>query len=233
MTAKGHLWEKPATPHALDDEFENTTLDPSWDMNGVVNYVALDPYTDADVNTRVQIHTDHRRSWIMMQGDGNQLTKTYTLPTNCLIWMRARFDSKSTKAGADTYCGLIVTATTAGVMSTTNYFRLLISEVGTGQRVLFSKRQSGADSDIAATSTSLPTRVKCVEYAMLHKVGSTFHAWCMGQSGEKIYLGNTTFAGDETLDRVGILLGGTGSTPGTAVAGADFFRVVESATYLP
>jgi hypothetical protein len=233
MALEGHLWEKPASPHALDDEFEDTVLDPSWEMNGVVNYVGLDPYAAIGGATRVQIHTDHRRSWLMTQGDGNQFTKLYTFPANSMVWSRQRFDSKGSKASADTYAGVIVTATTAGVMSVTNYMRLLISEVGSGQRVHFSKRQSNVITEIAFTNSSLATRVKCIEYVMLHKIGSTFHAWCMGQSGEKIYLGSTVFAGDETLDRAGLLLGGTGLTPGTAVAGADFFRIVESATYLP
>jgi hypothetical protein len=230
---EGHLWEKPATPHALDDEFEDTVLDPAWNINGVVNYVAIDPYTDADVNTRVQIHTDHRRSWLMMQGTGNRLTKDYTLPTNCLMWARVRFDSRSTKGSSETYCGLDICATVGGAQSVTNYMRLMVADTGTGRNVAFRKVQSGSSTVVASTDTGLSTRVTCIEYLLLHKLGSTYHAWCMGQSGEKIYVGSTTFAGDETIDQVGLVLGGIGAVPGSAVAGVDFFRVVESATYLP
>jgi hypothetical protein len=232
MALEGHLWEKPASPHALDDEFEDTVIDPAW-ITGTHDYVTpIDPYVVVGT-PRVHIHTDQRRSWLACQGHSGGFLKTFTLPTNCLIWARMRFDRQGTKSAGDQYAIIYFYATTAGVSSATNNVRLWLSESAATERVVLDRTQSGAHNEVAATNNSLPTRVKCIEYLMLHKVGSTFHAWCMGQSGEKIYVGSTTHTGDETLDRVGFGLGGAETSPGSPITGIDFFRVVESATYLP
>ena len=236
MALEGHLWEKPAVPHALDDEFEDTLMDPAWAIaggNGTPDYITpLDSYA-IPATSRIRIHTDHRRSWLMAQGDVGWLTKAYTLPTNCLIWARMRFDRRSSKSTADQSLAIVFAATTGGVFSNTNNIRVWLSEYTSSERVILDRYQSGSFSEIATTNNSLPTRVKCIEYVMLHKVGSTFHAWCMGQSGEKIYVGSTVFSGNETLDRVGFLMNSGSSTPGRPSMGIDFFRIVESATYLP
>lgn len=237
MAKKGHLWEKPTTPHALDDEFENTLLDPAWDLDTAHDYVSGVNSYDFPSPPRVSIHTDHRRSWLMTQGSTGWFTKAFPggLPTNCLIWARMRFDRRSSKGVGDQYCGIMFAATTASNVSNTNNLRLWLSEYQSTEEVMFDRVQSGGFAEIAATDGSLPTRVKCIEYIMIHKVGSTFHAWCMGQSGEKVYIGSTTFAGDQTLDRVGFYMfsAATASSPGYPSMGIDFFRVVESATYLP
>jgi hypothetical protein len=234
MALEGHLWEKPAVPHALDDEFEDTVLDPAWILSTTQDYATpIDPYLAFGGDPRISIHTDNRRSWLMNQGQSGGFLKTFTLPTNCLIWARMRFDRQSGKATGDQFAVIYIYATTAGVSSATNFIRLWLCEPGTGERVMLDRSQSGVYNEVVGTNGSLATRVKCIEYVMLHKVGSVFHAWCMGQSGEKIYVGSTTHTGDETLDRVGFGLGGARLSPGSPVTGIDFFRVVESATYLP
>lgn len=235
MALEGHLWEKPATPHAFDDEFENTVLDPSWinpSAGGLDTVTPIDPYTTITPG-RVHIHTSHRRSWLTSQYYTDWFQRSWTLPTNFLMWARMRFDRRGSKATGNQQLSIGITATTAGLRSTTNAMYLALSEYNSGERVVFDKFTSGAYSEIGATDGSLATRVKCIEYVMIHKVGSTFHGWCMGQSGEKIYIGSTTFAGDETLDRIGFALGGNATIPGSPIQGIDFFRVVESATYLP
>ena len=235
MALEGHLWEKPASPHALDDEFEDTVLDPAWDLTISHDYVSgLDSY-DFPSPARVSIHTDHRRSWLMTQGNTGWFTKSYTLPTNCLIWARMRFDRRVTKIAGDQRCGILFASTNGGVVNFQNSLRLWLSEFQSGEPVMFDRYQSGVFAEIAQTNDSLSTRVKCIEYVMIHKVGSTFHAWCMGQSGEKIYIGSTAFAGDEPLDRVGFYMesAATASSPGYPSMGIDFLRIVESATYLP
>lgn len=228
----GNIWDKPAVPHALDDEFESTILDPSWDNAGTLDFVTpMDPYAVV-TPSRVKLHTDHRPSWLSVQG-GVAISKAYTLPTNCLIWTRmAPYVTTVAKVNGDYYNALYISATSGGIHDSNNAVRLMLRSWSAGNSIEFSKSELGGFplvSSIADTST----RGMSYEYIGIHKIGSTFHAWAMTSGGIRTYMGSTTFLGTGTLDRILLIAAGTETVPGSPIFGIDFLRVVESATYLP
>jgi hypothetical protein len=229
----GNIWDKPATPHALDDEFESTTLDPSWDNAGSLDFVTvIDPYAVVSPS-RVKLHTDHRASWLTVQG-GMAISKAYTLPTNCLIWTRmAPYMTTATQGNGDYYCALYITATVAGpTHDPANAIRLMLRSWTASNSVDYTKSENGGYpliSQIAETST----RGLSYEYIGIHKIGATYHAWAMTSGGVRTYLGSTTWNGAGTLDRIMVVMSGVETVPGSPIQGIDFLRVVESATYLP
>jgi hypothetical protein len=228
----GNIWDKPAVPHALDDEFESTTLDPSWDGAGALDFVTpMDPYA-VITPSRVKIHTDARPSWLTVQG-GVGISKAYTLPTNCLIWTRmAPYITTAARVNGDSYNALYITATSGGIHDGANAIRLMLRSWSVVNSIEFSKSELGGFpliSSIADTST----RGLSYEYIALHKIGSTFHAWAMTSGGIRTYMGSTTWNGAGTLDRILLIASGGETVPGSPIFGIDFLRVVESATYLP
>jgi hypothetical protein len=232
----GNIWNKPASPHALDDEFESTTLDPSWDYapGGLDFATPIDPYSSGVTPSRVKIHTDMRPSWLTCQG-GTVMSKLYpggVLPTNCLIWARiAPYTTTSTKVTNDYVCGIWFSSSSGGLQDSANSLRLYLRSSNATRGVEVLKAESGAFSTVISIAPVL-TRGLAYEYVCLHKIGSNFHSWAMTSGGVRTYLGSTTHSGG-ALDRVCIHMGSALAIPGTAIHGFDFFRVVESATYLP
>ena len=226
----GNIWNKPAVPHALDDEFESTTLDPSWDINTTDFVTPVDPYAVVSP-ARVKIHTDLRPSWLTSQGSF-VASKAYTLPTNCLIWARlAPGTTTATRVNGDSYCGIYFSATSGGLLDGTNAVRLFLRSFTSTNSVELSKAQFAAFSEVA-TIPDVSTRGLSYEYVCLHKIGGVFHAWAITSGGVRTYVGWTTYTG-AALDRVAIVMPGNETVPGSPIQGIDFFRVVESATYLP
>ena len=72
-----------------------------------------------------------------------------------------------------------------------------------------------------------------LEYVAVHKIGLTFHGWVMGNGGNRFYLGSSTHPNGASMDRVGFHIVGAQTNPGDIGGGIDFFRVVETATFLP
>ena len=228
----GNIWNKPSVPHALDDEFDSTTLDPSWDYSGSIDFVTpIDPYVTVAGDTRVEIHTDRRPSWMTIQ-KSLVLSKAYTLPTSCLIWARWAPFIDPSKASGEYYCGIAFSASSGGIHDGSNQVRLYLRGWENTEGVIFDKAELGGFPGVASISET-STRGLAYEYICLHKIGGTFHAWALTSVGVRTYLGSTTFLGAGTLDRVSLVAAGSGTNPGTVIHAIDFFRVVESATYLP
>jgi hypothetical protein len=97
---------------------------------------------------------------------------------------------------------------------------------------VFDKSELGGYPQVAEIA-EVSSRGLSYEYICLHKLGSTFHGWAITSGGVRTYLGSTTFNGVGTLDRVAFTSAGNETVPGTCIHAIDFFRVVESATYLP
>jgi hypothetical protein len=232
---EGHLWEKPTSPHAMDDEFEDVTLDPAWDNATALDFAtALTPYSGfSSFTARVQLHTNQRRSWLMSQYNPGYFSKPYTLPTNALLWARMRHQRSGVSGGGVRHSAIFFSETSAGNADLNNMMIMYLAEPTNLESAQFQRIESGANNTIATTQHIREARGNALEYVMIHKVGATFHGWVMGMTGEKVYLGSSTYAGAGTLDRLGFYMGGSGSTPGYACNGIDFIRVVESATYLP
>ena len=228
----GNIWDKPAIPHALDDEFESTTLDPSWDYGGSLDFVTpIDPYAIVGGDPRVELHTNGRPSWLTFQ-KGLQLSKAYTLPTNCLMWTRWAPRIDQGKVDGEYFCGMYFTASSGGVPDSGNQVRLFLRGFQASGSIVFDKSELGGFPQVTEIGET-STRGMSYEYICLHKLGSTFHAWAITSGGVRTYLNSTTFLGAGTLDRVAIIATGSGTNPGTPFHAIDFFRVVESATYLP
>lgn len=228
----GELWEVPDTPHALDDEFENQTIDPSWDSQYAIDYATpIDPY--ASLQQKVNLHTTHP-SWMMTQGSV-LFSKDYPggLPTNCLIWARMRWNRDLSEANGESEIALWFGASSGGLYDNANQIGVYISEWYAGEYAEGYQRNGASFPRWGPNTVSMQNEGTAIEYVAVHKIGSTFHGWVMGNGGNRFYLGSSTFAGGGTLDRVGFTMSGAGSTPGSLCAGIDFFRVQETATFLP
>jgi hypothetical protein len=230
----GNIWDKPASPHALDDEFESTTMDPSWDYGvGALDFATpIDPYASGVTPSRVKIHTDLRPSWLTMQR-GTTISKAYTFPTNFLVWVRfAPYVTTVATLNGDYYCALYLMGTNAGVADQSNAIRLMLRSWTATNSVEYSKSENGG-YPLVSNILDTTTRGMSHEYIGIHKIGATYHAWAMTSGGIRTYMGSTTWNGAGTLDRVAVVMGGNETVPGSPIHAIDFMRVVESATYLP
>jgi hypothetical protein len=230
----GNIWNKPASPHALDDEFESTVMDLSWDYApGALDFATpIDPYASGVTPSRVEIHTDRRPSWLTMQR-GTTISKVYTFPTNFLAWVRfAPYITTTAKVNGDYYCALYLMATDAGLADNANAIRLMCRSWSATNSVEYTKSENGGFPVISVIADTL-TRGLSYEYVGIHKIGATYHAWAMTAVGIRTYMGSTTWAGAGTLDRIAVVMGGNETVPGSPIHAIDFLRVVESATYLP
>jgi hypothetical protein len=234
LSLSGQLWEAPESPHALDDEFESQTIDPAWSGFAGLSQATVDPYSVASPSI-LDVHKTNP-SWLMCQGQVRMSKLVGTLPTNMLLWARMRHGRDMTDANGDHYMEIFFSASTGGTHDTTNDLKIRISAWNSGEHVTGDKQENGGFPQWAATSAyngGVSTYGQALEYAFLHKIGLTYHGWCMTSGGNRIYCGNTTFLGAGTLDRVGFTLLGSGANPSTLVQGLDFFRVVEDADFIP
>jgi hypothetical protein len=230
----GELWEIPDSPHALDDEFENSVIDPAWDVGGAYDYATpIDPYDNAVGTSRVDIHGTHP-SWLMAQGS-MYYSKVFPggLPTNVLIYARMRWGRDLSESNGESEIDLWFGASSGGNYDGANMMAIAISEWTGGEYAKGFYRSGGSFPRWGSPTASMYNEGTALEYVALHKIGSTFHGWVMGNGGNRFYLGSSTFGGGGTLDRIGFTLTGSLNTPGKIVSGIDFIRVVETATFIP
>jgi hypothetical protein len=229
----GELWEIPETPNALDDEFEDTTIDPAWDEQFAINYATLiDPY--ASQHQVVNLHTTHP-SWLIGRGGGVVYSKEYPggLPTNCLIWARMRWSRDLGEANGESEVALWFGASSGGVYDNANQIGVYITEWEAGEHASGYYRNGGSFPRWGSETARMYNEGTAIEYVFVHKIGLTFHGWVMGNGGNRFYLGSSTHPNGNLMDRIGFSFGGAGSLPGSMLAGIDFIRVVETATFLP
>lgn len=236
-----NIWDRPLVAHAFDDEFDTTTLDPAWVQNqGTWVQGGIDPYAaiTAPGNTRYEIHTDRRPSWLMAQvpsATGVRLTKVTVLPTNCLVWSRMSFSCRLNVAPVNNDNNIALVLST-NPFDNNNNLKLSLNEQDAGTIQLQWEETEGGVNTLISNSINkwngALADLQTIEAIAIHKVGTTYHAWAFGSNGTAIYQGSTTFA--PAIGTTSIELATTSTVaPGNMLFGIDFVRFKDSATYLP
>lgn len=242
-----NLWYPPASPNALNDEFEESTLS-GWTgvqnttdgVAGSFSYGTVDPY-DTSFNSgnvvRVNVNDAIRPSWALVQVPGSnkqfEIYKAISVPTNLLIWARIKFNSRATVVDNDSGCALAFVDSVGGVPTLNGKIRLFLNESdpGTIQAQSETISSGGAITGIVAT-TDVDTQGQALEYAAIHKIGNTYHTWVGTSSGNWIWM-NSYSGLDYTPDMVSIYgYNSSVSAPGAVVVGYDFVRFLETDKFL-
>lgn len=240
-----NLWCPPATPHALDDEFDGDVVDPSWliwnhsdSAAGSFGADQVDTY-DSTFNSgnvvRSVINGIRRRSWLIMQAPVSKnfyVYKPITLPTNILIMSRLKFCQNYAPLGDnDRLLSLSLWADTTGHPDIDNQVSVYLNESDVTTQAQSIRVESGANYDIQ-NSTDTQAEGQALEYVAVHKIGSTYHSWVGTASGNWIWLGSTIYTGP-TLAYVGYYTYcDVSSKPGVGVIGSDFIRFYETDNFL-
>jgi hypothetical protein len=230
----GELWEIPETPHELDDEFEGSVIDPAWDSGVTLDYVTpMDPYNPA-TGHRGNIN-DTNPSWLMVQGTA-VYSKAFPggLPTNCLIWARMRWSRDLADINGRTNHAIWFGASSGGLYDNSNQLAVSITEWLAGEYAQGYYRNGGSFPRWGSGTAHMNNEGTSAEYVAIQKLGSVYHGWIIGHGGNRFYLGSVNESVlPGTLDRIGFTISGSQVNPGVLISGIDFFRVIESAVFVP
>jgi len=235
------LYTYPTNPHPQDDEFESTTLGSVWaedfTASGSIDY-------DADFaagNCRRQIHTDYEKSWYSIQppydSASKHLHRYYSMPTNVFIWARVKFERRhDTSVGDDDQIiGMALTDTSAGAPRWNSFIKVWLNEQDAGQSNVevnfqYNSLDKGTYEGITANQQE-----QGFDYIGVHKVGTVYYVWVFNNVGQGLCLWNYDMpAPNFSIDRIVFMFKSSSTLfPGNYIAGIDFIRFVESATFLP
>jgi len=241
---ESNLWCPPATPHAMDMEFDTDVLD-DWKVYnftasavGSLSDGAIDAYdttfTSGNV-VRVAQDTLQRRSWLQVQppasGQTFGLAKAYTFPTNVLVWARMRFNLNTSIVNNDSSISLrFFTDSGGGYPGLDYYVSMFLNECDAGLTAsLFLWRDTVTKGFIR--TTDVDAQGQALEYVAIHKLGSTYHFWVGTSAGNWIYVDSVVPG--FTPDMVGITTRNVASTtPAPQLHGVDFIRFIETDNFL-
>lgn len=238
--------DPPLVASAYDDEFDGTTLDPSWTKLGTYdNSNRINPYLGftsggcrTSLNGSLPIGTSGyiRNSWMFFQPDSTQsavsIQKLITLPSECFVWVRMCFAFRnSSQTDNDATVGF-------GFHDSTGFDNavdvdLNESDASTVQLQVTSWT-SGTASIVANSNNIGGANVAVGQFAHtvgIQKLNTTYHFWALSAAGNWLHIGSTTHA--TTFDRVKLFANNaTNGAPGNMVMGFDFFRF-KTGRYLP
>lgn len=245
--ATSNLWVPPSTPHAYDDEFEASTL-VGWTgvqnitdgVAGSFSYGAIDAYdtafTTGDV-IRVNVNDSVRPSWLQVQVPARSkeylIYKAITMPTNLLVVSRMKFNMKISVPNNDAPVSIQLVESTGGVPTDAKRVVCYLNESDSSCQAQCQQVNSSGTTLGIVNTTNVSSQGQALEYAAIHKIGSTFHVWVGTASGNWIWM--SSFSGlDFTPNMVGISAGWNTSTasPGVAVVAWDFVRFFETDNFL-
>ena len=222
------IWGKPATAHPYDDEFESNTLDAAWaapygPSSTLATTDPIDPYDSgwSPANEgRYNVNTTHRPSFLMLQGNETwvQTNKPITLATNMFCYVRFSFHSRTAPSNNQVLGELRL-----GQDGYNNAARLTFAN--TDNNVLnvdYHVHVSGSENDVG-TTTDVDSKGQAIEYAAIHKVGTTYHGWA-GTESNWIYLGSHT-ANYNSSGQVSLI---NVSAESEKIVGFDFVRFIET-----
>lgn len=245
LTIKSNLWFSPETPHASDDEFDQSSIDSAWSVYnktdtaaGSFSFDTIDAYdttfTSGNV-ARAVLNGIYRRSWLQLQIPSSKdfsVTKPYTFPTNVIIWARLKFAQYySTATDEDGKLGLGIYEDSGGSVDLTDGLELFVNEPDSGiVQAQYHKVTSDTITGIT-NSTDVDAQGQALEYVAIHKIGTTYHGWVGTASGNWIYMGS--HSDSRTFAHVGVFVSNrTSTTPAPRVAGVDFVRFLETDNFL-
>ena len=177
---------------------------------------------------RYNVNTTHRPSFLMLQGNNTSVvvSKPITLATNMLCYVRFSFHSDRNIADNEVLGELRFgqkNPSNDTIVDFNNHARLLFVHTSTTRlRAQYNVNISGSQNFVANTN-DIDSKGQAIEYAAIHKVGTTYHGW-VGTESNWIYLGSHT-ANFNSDGRVGLL---NSSAESEKIVGFDFVRFIET-----
>lgn len=246
MITYSELWDRPSTPHPMDDEFDTNTIDSSWavrnETGGTAGSFGMDQIDTYDTTfisgnvLRAVINSDNRRSWLLIQSPNTKdfyIHKPYSFPTNVLIIARMKFNQYyTTMVSNDRSIGIALAEDNGGIPNRSNAMEILLQESDGTVQSQFTRWEDPGIFAISNT-TNATIQGQALEYVAIHKIGSNYHGWIGTASGNWIYMGVSHFLSVITPAHVCIRsYNNSTSNPGVGVSGVDFVRFIETDNFL-
>lgn len=239
----GHqIWAKPVSPHPWDEEFDGSVLGSEWyayvnSSMGNIEYNTVDIYdTTHTSGTTVRLNMSPltRKSWGIIQPPNTwvMLGRALTLPTNLLVVTRLRFTQSIGSANNyDGQCGLSLLSDTGGNPDTNNNVRLYLNLNYSNVIAAHKSSIIGGSYGNGSDSSNTGAEGQALEYAAIHKLGTTYHFWVGTASGNWIWMGSITTG--LTFEHVVIVAyASQNNNPGVSTIGVDFIRFYETDNFL-
>jgi len=236
-TVRRNLWQKPATPHEYDDEFESTTLDPAWVyyVNGVLHgsppsSTAIDIYgAVAETEARMHTHETHTPSWLRVQcsTDNNHmhmLQKTIDRSTcgdDFLVLLRFRFTQD---LSASDYESLVMLQLQNAAGTDESWIRVVQKYHGSSGLLVQATTPEGSTS----TTTAITNEGTAIQYIAMQCVGNSVFHWC-GTSSNFIFVGEQDQG--TTFEPTKLMLKFRRTAGDTQILSVDFVRIIPGATF--
>jgi len=240
---ESNLWMPPENPHVLNDEFDQSTLNPAWfpwfNAVGSFSVGTVDAYdlsfTSGTV-LRVDQNPDTRRSWLLVQPprtSGGWMFKEVTLATNVLMVCRMKFSISytGTAISGDGRVSFVLLGDNSGDPDPDNRVTLRLNAGDANEvKADFSSRVGGSWG-LSYETTDTDQKGQALEYVAIHKIGTTYHGWVGTASGNWIWMNSISFA--VPIAYLGFLfLPLNVAYPGTDIFGIDFIRFYETDNFL-
>lgn len=232
---KATLDAPPAVPHAYDDEFNGSSLDPKWTfVAGTIDPVnPVHPYALVVGKSRVSFST-YRESWMMVQPVPNVPLGVYqpvTLDTQCSMWARMSFNTRyNAVANNDADLAIHLLADSAGAPDNNNLLYHNLNESDTNQNFARNGRTVAGVSAIASTTRNVGPQSAGTDalmqdacYLLVQKNGTTYSFGLGWAHGHWLWMAQQTVA--FTVGWIGLVFNNVNNNaPGGMVMGVDFFR---------
>lgn len=237
------LDDKPAVPHAYDDEFETTNLAAAWVRGGSTTYddpTPIDTYAGFTTGHRTS-HNGIRPSWWMAQCSSGQyfmLSKPVTVPADFCVWARLSMSTRyTTNATEDPEIGIALLADSAGSPDLNNRVMTYLCEASAGvQRTWAGKAVAGVFTvaggrDLIPGSLANSAFHQPFCYVLIQKVSTTYNFAVGSPHGNWMFFASQTHA--STMAHFAVI-GNNNSTaaPGNNIVAIDFARF-KAGKFLP
>jgi hypothetical protein len=234
------LWYPPEFAHAMDEEFDSGELPAGWSWLNTPVVTPIDPYADIPTGGPRVSYSTQRRSYLMMQPSNAEqafLSKAYVPPTDVFMWSRMTFNYRNASPVENENNASFAFYSSSDYAN--NRVELYLQETDAGQ---MSVNPVVVDNSSVAINLETLNLVaggvvgaQPFEYIGIQKIGSVYHFWAAPAGGHWVWIAKHTWTEVNTIDRVMIQCASPTviADPGNAIAGVDFIRFVESATFLP
>jgi hypothetical protein len=233
QAARCMLWQRPATPHAWDDEFDKNTLSTVWTRVGTWNdATAIDPYAGLTTGgTRWSL--TRRSGWLLTQAQTNDthFRRSVTFPTNLAMFWRCTFGHRIGSVPTQDSTTTIFWAADSGGAPDWNTFQY--QNHRSYNQVSVDGGQCLGGGYTAFLTGNRQSYGQHIEYGWIQKRGTTYDHWIGSSQGQHVFLQETT-GFTPTLIWIDFWLRNSSSAaPGSMITGIDFVRFQETASFWP
>ena len=248
------LSDKPATPHAYDEEFEGdisgwTAIKAGWPTNlnsdgtsATIESGAPDVYSSYTGGgaVRYEVNNAHKPSWIKIQPkkDSIALGKSVDFSSidNCLVYARLNFQKDLTTYADD--LGIGISLRNPDLPTSGKWLGIYLQDYTDNDRAAAFWQTSTYPSVGSGYETAdIGTAGQALEYVAIHMTDlgestATYHYW-VGTNSNWILLGTYSISPPLVPKRVEIVVNNKGNTSYTSgakqfVGSCDFIRFIET-----